>query len=339
MQTDERIAGQQLYYKSSESMSELADSSVDAIVTSPPYNRGKVYTGDDQRGHDDKLPKEQYRALLSRVFGECARVLAPSGVFFLNIGDSARDNGKSQEVLELAVSAGFQHLQTVIWVKSLLGRGHFTPSGGARRLNNLWENIYILVRDARAYRFDTKAIGIPYVDKSNIGRYGDSDLRDPGNVWLMPYRRTTGQGRKKGHAAPFPPELPWRCIKLVPGARRILDPFAGTGATLAACRLLGVEGIGYELYPRRSLIRETIERELDEPKQQALLPHLELAVAMLTELVEEGEEAALGRRLKNQRGRSELGILVDLLCGLGLGAELRERVEASRDSPGPRGGD
>ena len=77
-------------------------------------------------------------------------------------------------------------------------------------------------------------IFIRFIYWRDIGRYGDTDLRDAGNVWLIPYTRTTGHSVKKGHDAPFPIELPYRCIKLVPGTRRVLDPFGGSGSTLIA---------------------------------------------------------------------------------------------------------
>jgi site-specific DNA-methyltransferase (adenine-specific) len=318
-------------------MGELDSGSVDVIVTSPPYNRGKSYRSDDARSHDDAMPEVSYDGLLRRVFAECHRVLARDGVFFLNVGDAAQDQGKSARVRGIAESCGFTALQTIIWVKSLLGRGHYTPSGGLRRLNNLWENLFVLVKDKRSYRFDTKAIGIPYVDKSNIGRYSSDDCRDPGNVWLIPYARTTGQRRKKGHDAPFPVELPRRCIRLVPEARRVLDPFVGSGTTLVACRDLGVEGVGYELYPRRALIREVLERAEEPSPPTLLLPHLEDAVSLLAEALEVPPEsrlhASLTRLSQSRRGRARLAALGDVITGLGSGGELGSLLESLLDEP------
>lgn len=324
----EIIDGQRVHYRSAVDMAPVADASIDVIVTSPPYNRGKVYRADDLRAHDDGLSERRYRSLLRRVFRECYRVLEPSGVFFLNIGDAATDLGKSQKVLELAAAAGFHHLQTVAWVKSLLGRGHYTPSGGSRRLNNIWENVFILVRDKKGYRFDAKAIGIPYADKSNIGRYGAEDLRDAGNVWLIPYEKTTGGTIKKGHDAPYPLALPLRCLKLVPEARRALDPFLGAGTTLAACKVLGIEGVGFELYPRRELIRQTIGEARAPRGDGPLLPHLDLAVRLLAEAVGgEALTAMLDRNARSASGRSRLKLLREVLDKLEAGQGWRGRLD------------
>jgi hypothetical protein len=150
-------------------------------------------------------------------------------------------------------------------------------------LNNIFEYIFVLTKDLKKYRIHPREIGIPYADKSNIGRYSDSDRRDAGNVWLIPYSRTTGATIKKGHEAPFPVELPYRCIKLTK-ASNVLDPFVGTGTTLAAARLIGIPGFGYEKYPRKEVIRQKILYNHFIPPEIILLPHLELSIKKYTTL-------------------------------------------------------
>ncbi|MDE1821298.1 MAG: site-specific DNA-methyltransferase [Euryarchaeota archaeon] len=272
-----RFGRQHLYLHSSERMPELRSGSMDVIVTSPPYNRGKNY---DPR-YSDRLPEKEYRQLLLRVFRECHRVLAPDGVFFLNIGDGARDQGKSEKVCAWAQEAGFHRLQTLVWLKTILGKGHFTPSGQGRRFSNVFEYIFLLSKTKHP-RLDVRAVGIPYADKSNIGRYSQVDLRDAGNVWFVPYRETTGATVKKGHEAPYPVELPWRAIRCVPQARRVLDPFAGTGSSLAAAESLGIEGVGYEPYPQLRVIERRLATPF-HPPPVVLLPELERSVRFLAD--------------------------------------------------------
>ena len=280
------IDNQTVYFKSSEDMSELEDESIDVIITSPPYNRGKVYMSDNGEIHNDKMEEVEYLSFLTTIWSECYRVAKKSALFFLNIGDSAGDQGKSEQVAKSSENASWKRIQDIIWVKSFLGKGHYTPSGGNRRLNNLWEHIYLFTKDTKEYKIDPMAIGIPYTDKSNVGRYSNIDLRDAGNVWLIPYMKTTGASIKKGHEAPFPIGLPYRCIKMVPNAKSILDPFGGTCSTLAACLKLGVKGYAYEKYPRVEVIESRISEGKDfQESEENLIPHLELSLKLINDLL------------------------------------------------------
>ncbi|TFH27144.1 MAG: site-specific DNA-methyltransferase, partial [Promethearchaeota archaeon] len=220
-----KIAEQTIYFSSSENMDAIPENSIDLIVTSPPYNRGKRYQSDSNQVYNDKKKEEEYLKFLNRVWKECLRVAKDEAIFFLNIGDSAADQGLSEKVVDTAIEAGWTRIQDIIWVKSIYGKGHFTPSGRNKRFNNVWEHIFLLVKNKKKYQLNPKAIGIPYADKSNIGRYGESDLRDPGNVWHIWYEETTGDTVKKGHEAPFPIGVPYQCIKAMPTCGSVLDPF------------------------------------------------------------------------------------------------------------------
>ena len=297
-------------------MNELSDDTIDVIITSPPYNIGKDYSTKGL-SYNDRKAHSEYLSFLSRVFEECYRVLSESGVFFLNIGDSAKDQGKSEDVVRCAVKAGFKRLQTVIWVKSIFGKGHYTPSGGYRRLNNVWEFIFILIKSKR-YNIDPKAIGIPYADKSNIGRYSNVDLRDAGDIWFIPYIKTTGATIKKGHEAPFPLELPLKCLQLVPRAKSVLDPFAGTGSTLCAAKKLNLIGYGYEILPRKEVIKERLNEPVSSIKTP-LLPQLETYSDVVTQILDEAlkllslrEKASLLSNLKMNEKKNFIWACKDL---------------------------
>jgi site-specific DNA-methyltransferase (adenine-specific) len=307
-------------------MSELEDESIDVVITSPPYNRGKTYSSDNGEIHDDKMEDAEYYSFLTAIWSECYRVAKKSAVFFLNIGDSAGDQGKSEKVAKSAEAASWKRIQDIIWVKSFLGKGHYTPSGGNRRLNNLWEHIFLFAKNTKEYKIDPKAIGIPYTDKSNIGRYSDTDLRDPGNVWLIPYVKTTGVTIKKGHEAPFPIGLPYKCIKMVPNAKTALDPFGGTCSTLAACLKLGVKGYAYEKYPRVEVIKSRIlEGEDFYESEENLIPHLELSLKLLSETY---SNFSLNLPLiKNKATFTRFQILNDVLSNLNINNSFKLSLE------------
>src|SRR5689334_17490329 len=65
----------------------LPADSVQLAATSPPYNVGQRY-GDD--GSGDRLPLDEYLALLADVLAELKRVLRDGGVLALNLPPSIR---------------------------------------------------------------------------------------------------------------------------------------------------------------------------------------------------------------------------------------------------------
>ena len=85
-----------LYLKSSESMDELSDQSIDLIVTSPPYWKKRNYGVDRQIGLEES--PDDYLINLLKVFDECKRVLKDVGSMFIVIGDTFNSNGSLQNI-------------------------------------------------------------------------------------------------------------------------------------------------------------------------------------------------------------------------------------------------
>ncbi|MCS7208125.1 MAG: site-specific DNA-methyltransferase [Fimbriimonadales bacterium] len=92
---------------------------------------------------------------------------------------------------------------------------------------------------------------------------GVSDLTpDEFMEWTNGVWTFNGESRKRvGHPAPFPLELPKRCIKLFSYVGDVvLDPFAGSGTTLLAAAMLGRRAIGIEIEEGYCLLaRQRIE--------------------------------------------------------------------------------
>jgi site-specific DNA-methyltransferase (adenine-specific) len=107
--------------------------------------------------------------------------------------------------------------------------------------------------------------------QSDISRQDFMDWTN--GVWNF-----NGESKKRiGHPAPFPVELPRRCIKLFSFLDDlVLDPFLGSGTTLIACALNGRRGIGIEMDARycelakRRLIHEgkTTQSKMELPLTQ-----------------------------------------------------------------------
>lgn len=237
----------------------LSPGSVDMVITSPPYNIGKEY-----RRYRDDRPREEYLDWLESVARESRRVIRENGSFFLNVGGKPSDPW-----IPLDVAQRFRRhfvLQNVIhWIKSIaiekdavggydaitrdVAVGHVQPVNSERYLTQCHEYVFHFTTHGTT-PLRKLEVGVPYQDKSNIGRWkrATADLRDRGNTWFIPY--TTIRTRRP-HPTVFPEKLPEMCIRLQghgPGTV-VLDPFMGIGNTAVACRALGIDFIGFELDP------------------------------------------------------------------------------------------
>jgi hypothetical protein len=94
-------------------MAALPAHSVSAIVTSPPYNLGVDY-----RTYDDSLPRSEYLAWTDAWVKAAARVLAPDGSLFLNVGTKPTDPWTAMEVAQVA-RAHLRLQNTIHWIKSI----------------------------------------------------------------------------------------------------------------------------------------------------------------------------------------------------------------------------
>jgi site-specific DNA-methyltransferase (adenine-specific) len=238
----------------------LRPEEVDVIVTSPPYNIGVGYGT-----YNDAIPRAEYLEWMGAVAQECKRVLAREGSFFLNLGQKPRDPWVAWEVA-FQLRKLFTLQNVLVWVKSIavdredlskaaaLGEdvtfGHFKPISGERFLNDSYEYVFHFTKTGKV-KLNRLAVGVPYQDKSNIGRWKSvkGDLRCRGNTWFVPYETIQERATERPHPSTFPVKLPLMCIKLhgVERTRLVLDPFTGIGNTAIACLRLGVDFIGFEI--------------------------------------------------------------------------------------------
>jgi len=235
----------------------IEEKSVDVVVTSPPYNIGVNYGS-----YNDDMPREKYLSWIEEVGVAIKRALADEGSFFLNIGNKPKDQWIAWDVASVLRKHFF--LQNVIhWVKSIaisksdvgnypniagdIAVGHFKPIVSDRFLNDCHEYIFHFTKKGDAH-LDKLGIGIPYQDKTNIGRWkaAKEDRRDRGNTWFIPYE-TIQSKSDRPHPATFPVKLPEMCIKLHGKPKLVVDPFTGIGSTAAAAMRLGVSFVGFEI--------------------------------------------------------------------------------------------
>ena len=231
-------------------MKKLEDSSVDAIVTSPPYNLNIKYGK-----YDDDKPRQEYLDWLVEIFREGKRVLKDDGHLFVNMGYSNVDPWVGMEV-GLALRQDWILQNHINWVKSIhvndKTSGHFKPINSKRFVCPTWEHLFHFTKDGKI-EIDRLSVGVPYeYYEANIRGKNTAEtkpnLRDKGNCWFVPYETINSKDLRGKHPATFPVKLVEDCLKLTGKQSGIvLDPFMGTGSTAVAAVNLEWDYIGYDI--------------------------------------------------------------------------------------------
>lgn len=233
-----------------EGMKKMPSSSVDLVVTSPPYNLGIAY--DTYRDNSDR---DQFIAWCLDWAAEVRRVMTEDASFFLNIG-AAPANPLLPHQLILALTTGdspFILQNTFHWIKSItvetrkgetISAGHFKPINSKRYVNDCHEYLFHLTKSGDV-PLERRAAGVEYADKSNIARWGHTggeDKRCRGNTWFIPYETIMSRDKDRPHPATFPVALVEQCIKLHGHDRigHLLDPFTGIGTSAVAAQRLKI---------------------------------------------------------------------------------------------------
>ena len=235
-----------VYFKDAKDMSELPDSSIHLVVTSPPYFVGMEYEkGITYADHWDNV---------KAVIDESARVLIPGGIIALNVGDIQNFKGpqgkdkKSQIQLVGHQYQGYLRRHKIflsdiiIWVKrtqalslDVTKAWSDKTSHTAYRILNSYEPVYIFRKAG-----DREVPSEETVLNSRITKE-EWDQWAPG-IWKISTVR-----KNDGHPAIFPDELVSRLVRMFSyEGDTVLDPFLGSGTTIKVARELGREAIGYE---------------------------------------------------------------------------------------------
>ncbi len=240
--------------KSSESMEELAPNSVALMVTSPPYHVGKDYDYDGTF--------EEYLGMLRRVFSEVYRVLEPGGRAIVDVANLGRRPyvPLASYVNLMLQELGFLMRGEIIWRKAKADSGSCAWGTWRNASNPVLRDVheYLLVHSKG--RFSRAKKGV-----STIG--AEEFQTATTSVWddIPPASAT-----RVGHPAPFPVELPERCIRLYTFEDDlVLDPFMGSGTTAVAAVRTKRRYVGYETNPDYvELAARRIETARGEPSRR-----------------------------------------------------------------------
>jgi site-specific DNA-methyltransferase (adenine-specific) len=253
-------------------ISKFPNSSVNLIVTSPPYadKRKNSYTG----VHPDK-----YVEWFLPISEQLKRILKDNGSFILNIKEHPKNGERETYVLELILAMkkqGWYWIEEYCWYKK-----NSFPGKWPNRFRDSWERClhFTKKKDFKMYQEAVKVpIGdwaqkrfksmsendfVRHISKNNahLGRNVSNWLNKkkvfPHNVivfeeehrlYLGNVIETAVDTSNKNHSAVFPIELPSWFIRLFTKENDIvLDPFVGSGTSAVAAALHKRKYIGIEL--------------------------------------------------------------------------------------------
>lgn len=230
-------------------MSELADSSVHLIVTSPPYWQLKDYGVESQIGFHDSYAG--YINNLNLVWQECFRVLHPGCRMAVNIGDQFARSvfyGRykvvsiQSEIIRFCETIGFDFMGAIIWQKVTTTN----TTGGAAVMGSFPYPRNGIVKIDYEYILLFKKLGQP-PKPSDAQKESSRLTNEEWNQYFYGHWNFPGE-RQHRHLAAFPEELPKRLIRMFSYVgETVLDPFAGSGTTSVAARRLQRDSVAYEI--------------------------------------------------------------------------------------------
>jgi site-specific DNA-methyltransferase (adenine-specific) len=235
-----------------QAIGQIADGTVDCVITSPPYNIGVQYNQYRDR-HSDYMTK------MTDLFRHIKRILKPQGHFFLNLSPTRRDPVFAYRLAQL-VPMTIQN--PIVWAKAvempgegIRGRSVVTQNTD-KYLCRGYEMVWHFTQKGKT-PIDREMSSVPYRAEwaeDNYRRTGRR-TRPTTDCWHIPYETTGYMGKcsaeikgPKGHPAIFPRELVRHCLN-VAGLRQgiVVDPFAGTGTVATVCQERGLDSISIEI--------------------------------------------------------------------------------------------
>ena len=225
-----------------EFMASLPDGAMKLIVTSPPYNIGKLY--------EERVPLDSYIHGQARVIAECVRLLHPNGSLCWQVGNSVEEGEVfpiDTLLYPLFKEHGLKLRNRIVW--------HFEHGlHCTRRLSGRYETINWFTKSDK-YFYDLDPIRVPskYPGKRhfkgpNAGKLsGNPKGKNPGDVWIFPNVKSN-HVEKTIHPCQFPVELVERLVlSMTNPGDAVLDPYMGVGTSIVAALMHGRRGYGCDI--------------------------------------------------------------------------------------------
>ncbi len=234
-----------------EGLGQLEPETVDLVFADPPFNIGYDYDV-----YHDRRGGEQY-VDWTRTWGRAVqRVLKPNGTFWLAIGDDYAAELK----LVFQKDLGFTCRSWVVWYYTF-------GVNCTKKFSRSHTHLFHFVKNPKKYTFNNLDIRVPSARQLvyNDSR-ADSRGRLPDDTWILRpqdlpdgfqldedtwyFSRVCGTFKERAgwHGCQMPEQLLGRIIRVCSNPDDVvLDPFAGSGTTLAVAKKLGRRWLGFEL--------------------------------------------------------------------------------------------
>jgi len=206
-----------------EIMKTLPDKSVDLVFADPPFNIGIKYDV-----HNDNMSYEDYYNWSEKWIKETYRLLKNNGTIYIAIGDEF-----AAEINVILKRTGFYFRNWIIW--------YYTFGQNQRKkFNRTHTHILYFTKDKERFTFNDKDIRVPsarqlvYKDKraNPLGKI-------PDDIWQFSRVCGTFMERIGKHPCQMPEDLLELIIKTSSKeGNLVLDPFGGTGTTVAVAKRL-----------------------------------------------------------------------------------------------------
>jgi site-specific DNA-methyltransferase (cytosine-N4-specific) len=227
------------------------DRKFNACITSPPYFGLRKYGDNEQEIGTENL--EEYIDSLCDVFDNVREHLTDDATLWVNIGDSYNGSGgagsdyKKGGIKDGRNKYGSRNVKGLA-KKNLIGVGwafaqEMQSRGWILRSEIIWHK-------TKAYPQPENYIKRPIPNHERILMFSKSQKykytageESTFTVWSFP------PVSKTSHEAPFPLDLPMRCLLLATDMGDwVIDPFGGSGTTAVACEIAGRNSTMVELY-------------------------------------------------------------------------------------------
>ena len=259
----------QIILGNSKKMSEVPSGSISLVVTSPPYPMiemwDDLFCSLDPRVKDalDSFSREKAFELMHKsldpVWKETFRVLRQGGIACINIGDATRNlNGDFKlysnhaRILHYLLQLGFNILPNILWRKQTNAPNKFMGSGmlpGGAYVTLEHEHI-LIIRKGGKREF---AVESEKVNRRKSAIFWEERNIFFSDIWMDIKGTRQGLSKKSSRlrSGAYPFELVYRLISMYSAKNdTILDPFLGTGTTMAAAMVAARNCVGYEIDPK-----------------------------------------------------------------------------------------